>query len=220
MRDVLSACHPAVGAAWFALVLAFPVTSIHPVLLALGLAAGLLWSARLGGKWRPGTVLLLFFSAALFNPLFSHAGATILAYFPTGNPLTLESVLYGLGTGGMLVCAAVWMGCLSRVMTADKWMCLLGRSLPILSLLLSMSLGFLPRFQRRLAQLRLALEGALFGGDHQVPGGDHRVYVQKDQCRGDDRQKGGDKFELDADAFFPAPEAGLFHKTTRFPGPA
>ena len=41
MRDVLSACHPAVGAAWFGLVLAFTVTSFHPVLLALGLDAGL-----------------------------------------------------------------------------------------------------------------------------------------------------------------------------------
>ena len=156
MRDVLSACHPAVGAAWFALVLAFTVTSFHPVLLGVGLAAGLAWSARLGGRWRPWAVGLLFLSAALFNPLFSHAGATILAYFPTGNPLTLESVLYGLGAGGMLVCAAVWMGCLSRVMTADKWMCLLGRPLPALSLLLSMALRLAPRCRGRLRQISLA----------------------------------------------------------------
>ena len=156
MRDVLSACHPAVGAAWFALALAFPVISFHPVLLALGLAAGLRWSARLGGRWRPGAVILLFFSAALFNPLFSHAGVTILAYFPNGNPLTLESILYGLGAGGMLACAAVWLGCMSRVMTADKWMCLLGRALPALSLLLSMALHLLPRSRARLAQIAQA----------------------------------------------------------------
>ena len=53
MRDCLSSCHPAVSAAWFALVLAFTVTSFHPVLLAAALAAGLAWSAQAGRGWRP-----------------------------------------------------------------------------------------------------------------------------------------------------------------------
>lgn len=156
MRDCLSSCHPAVSAAWFALVLVFTVTSFHPVLLAAALAAGLAWSAQAGRGWRPWVLVLLFASAAVFNPLFSHAGVTILAYFPNGNPLTLESILYGLGAGAMLTTAAVLLGCMARVMTADQWMCLLGRALPALSLLLSMVLRLLPRTRDRLSQISLA----------------------------------------------------------------
>ena len=164
MRDAFSACHPGVNAAWFALVLAFTVTSFHPLLLLTALVCALAWSARLGASWSPAVLALLFLAAAVCNPLFTHAGVTILAYFPNGNPLTLESILFGLGAGLMLLAAAVLLGCAGRVLTADKWMCLLGRSLPILSLLLSMSLGFLPRFQRRLAQLRLAQRQVGLGG--------------------------------------------------------
>lgn len=156
MRDCFSSCHPGVNLAWFALVLVFTVTTFHPMLLGVALAAGLVWSARLGGSWRLKTLLVLFCAAALFNPMFSHAGATVLWYFPNGNPLTLESILYGLGSGGMLAASVVLLGCMARVMTADKWMCLLGKPLPALSLLLSMALRFLPRSRERLAQIAQA----------------------------------------------------------------
>lgn len=168
MKDAFSACHPGVNALWFALVLAVTVTSFHPVLLLTALACALPWSARLGAGWRSGTLALLFLAAAVCNPLFSHAGVTILAYFPTGNPLTLESILFGAGAGLMLLAALVLLSCAGRVLTADKWMCLLGRPLPVLALLLSMSLGFLPRFRRRLAQIRLAQRQIGLGGQTRL----------------------------------------------------
>ena len=40
--------------------------------------------------------LLIMLQTAFLNPAFSHDGVPILLYFPTGNPLTLESILYGL----------------------------------------------------------------------------------------------------------------------------
>ena len=40
--------------------------------------------------------------AALINPAFNHEGATLLTYLPSGNPLTLESILYGLAAGARL----------------------------------------------------------------------------------------------------------------------
>lgn len=156
MRDCFSSFHPSVNACWFAMVLVFTVTTFHPVLLLFSLMGGLLWSARLGVGWRSLPLLILFFTTAAFNPLFSHAGATILGHFPNGNPLTLESILFGLGAGGMLAAAVIWLGCLARVMTADRWMCLLGRLLPALSLLLSMTLRFLPRSRDRLIQIAQA----------------------------------------------------------------
>ena len=156
MRDPFSSYHPAVNAAWFAVVLAVTVTTFHPLLLLTALVCALLWGSRLGAVWRPRTLLVLFVTAAVCNPLFTHAGVTVLAYFPNGNPLTLESILFGLGAGLMLLAAAALLRCACQVLTADKWMCLLGRPFPVLSLLLSMSLRFFPRFGVRLAQARMA----------------------------------------------------------------
>lgn len=151
-----SNCHPAVPALWFALVLGFTMTTFHPVLLGIALLFCWLWWGRLGERPGGGRLLPLLVLAALFNPLFSHAGVTVLAYFPNGNPLTLESVLFGLGTALLLWAALACVGCLGRVMTADKWMCLLGRAAPILSLLLSMTLGAIPRLRARFAQVAAA----------------------------------------------------------------
>lgn len=164
MRDCFSSCHPAVNAAWFALVLAFTFTTFHPVLLLTALGAGLAWRGRLGAALGWPALGAVFLVAALCNPLFSHEGATILGYFPGGNPLTLESILFGLGAGAMLVCALVWLGCMARVMTADKWMCLLGRAMPALSLLLSMTLRALPRLRDKLEQLRQSQRQVGCGG--------------------------------------------------------
>jgi energy-coupling factor transport system permease protein len=39
---------------------------------------------------------------AWLNPLFNHAGVTLLFYLPGGNPVTLESMVYGLAAATML----------------------------------------------------------------------------------------------------------------------
>ena len=88
--------------------------------------------------------------AAALNPAFVHQGVTILAYLPSGNPLTLESLLYGLAAGAMLGAVALWFVCVTDVITSDKVVYLFGRVIPALSLLLSMILRFVPRFVRRL----------------------------------------------------------------------
>lgn len=154
MKDCFSRFHPAVNGLYFLLVLGISMTVFHPVVLAISLGCALVWSARLGGGFRPVTLLAVALLAAGFNPLFNHEGATILGYWPSGNPLTLESVLYGGGTALMLLVALGWFSCLNRVMTADKWMCLAGRALPTLSLLLSMTLRLVPRFRARLEEIR------------------------------------------------------------------
>ena len=98
-------------------------------------------------KW----CLPVFLLTALFNPAFSHEGVTILLYLPTGNPLTLESVLYGVSAGVLLVTVMVWFMNSSRVITSDKFIYLFGRVIPALSLVLSMTLRFIPKFKSQLA---------------------------------------------------------------------
>ena len=154
MRDPFTDCHPAVNFLYFALVLAFSMCLTHPAALLISLAGACCYLTRLLGaselgrsaRWLVPMALL----AAVVNPAFVHQGVTILTYLPSGNPLTLESILYGLAAGCMLASVILWFVCVTEVVTSDKIVYLFGRVIPALSLLLSMTLRFVPRFTRRL----------------------------------------------------------------------
>lgn len=138
---------------YFLLVLAFTMFVSHPVVLALSLVCAMAYAVRLRG-WRAvglslRYILPMALIAAVVNPAFSHAGTTILAYLPSGNPLTLESVLYGIVAAALLCAVIVWFSCFTEVFPSDKFLYLFGRVIPALSLVLSMSLRFVPRFKTR-----------------------------------------------------------------------
>ena len=160
MRDTFSDCHPAVNFLYFALVLACSMTLMHPACLLISLAGACCYVTRLCGlrelgrsaRWLVPMALL----AALVNPAFVHQGVTILTYLPSGNPLTLESILYGLAAGTMLCAVVLWFVCFNRVITSDKFVYLFGRVIPALSLVLSMTLRFVPLFRRQLETVRQA----------------------------------------------------------------
>lgn len=158
-RDTFSGFHPAINLLYFVLVIGFAMTLQHPVCQAISLLSGFAWSCALtggkGGK-KLGWLAAMFALTALVNPLFSHAGATILCYLPSGNPLTLESLLYGLCAAATLACALVWFSCLNAVMGSDKIFYLFGRVIPALSLLLSMTLRFVPRFAAQVKKVARA----------------------------------------------------------------
>lgn len=150
-QDAFAACHPAVNFLYFVLVIGCSMFVMHPIFLCLSLVGGLSYYVYLKGRkaLKTGLWLMLpvFFLTALINPLFSHKGVTLLTYLPSGNPLTLESILYGLGAGAMLVCVINWFSCYQEVMTSDKFIYLFGRIIPSLSLVLSMVFRFVPKFR-------------------------------------------------------------------------
>lgn len=158
MSDTFSRYHPVVNFLFFALVLVFSMVLMHPVCLLISLLGAVLYVIQLNG--RKGLRLSLRIAlpvmllAALVNPAFNHAGMTILTYLPTGNPLTLESILYGLAAGCMLCAVLLWFVCYNRVLTSDKFVYLFGRVIPALSLVLSMTLRFVPRFKQQMDVVR------------------------------------------------------------------
>lgn len=158
-RDAFSGCHPVVNFLYFGLVLAFTMFLVHPVSLAVSLAGALCYAIYLHGKRAVRASLLyllpMALMAALINPAFNHAGATVLTYLPSGNPLTLESVAYGLAAAVMLAAVITWFTCYTAVVTSDKFVYLFGQIIPALSLVLSMTLRFVPKFR---AQIRVVSE--------------------------------------------------------------
>lgn len=157
-RDTFSSFHPIVNFLFFGLVFAFSMFIMHPVMLIISLTSALLYAVYLDGK---GTLtfclkflLPMTLAAAIINPAFSHEGMTILRYLPSGNPLTLESILYGISAAVMLGAVALWFRCYTAVMTSDKFVYLFGRLIPSLSLILSMTLRFVPKFTAQLEAVR------------------------------------------------------------------
>ncbi len=159
-QDTFSGYHPFVNLIYFALVLLFTMFWMHPLCLAVSLSCACAYLLVLKGV--PAMKQQLFYlipialSAAILNPVFNHEGATILIYLPTGNPLTLESLVYGASAATLLAAVILWCSCLGAVMSTDKLVYLFGRVAPTLSLLLSMSLRFVPRFME---QLQCIIEG-------------------------------------------------------------
>ena len=176
-NDAFSRCHPLVNFLYFALVLLGAMVLRHPVCQVISLIGAIACFCCLGGE-KPGGfrlwyALALFVLTAAVNPAFSHEGRTILRYLPSGNPLTLESILYGLGAGLTLCTALIWFSNYTRVMTSDKFVYLFGRIVPALSLVLSMTLRFVPRFSAQAR--RVSRAQAAVGNDMHTGSPVHRV---------------------------------------------
>lgn len=152
--------HPVCNFIYFTTVIGFTMFLNHPVFLGISLVGALGYTLQLFGVKRSGKSLTgLFFLmlvTALINPAFSHQGITVITVLPTGNVLTLESILYGLGAACKLAAVLLWFRSLSEVLTTDKIVYLFGKTFPVLGLLLSMIIGFIPKMQKKLRDITLA----------------------------------------------------------------
>jgi len=153
-KDAFAHYHPLINMLYFMLVIAFSMIFLHPICLVISFACAFSYSVYLNGKKALKFALIfllpMLFLTAVINPLFSHQGVTILTYLPNGNPLTLESMVYGLAAALMLITVVSWFACYNAVMTSDKFVYLFGRIIPALSLTLSMALRFMPRFREQI----------------------------------------------------------------------
>lgn len=146
--------HPVVNFLYFLFVIGFSMFFMHPVCLAISLICGFSYYIVLKGKRKSlkalAYMLPLSLIMALINPAFNHEGITIIEYLPNGNPLTLESMVYGFSASIMLISVICWFSCYNEVMTSDKFIYLFGKIIPSLSLVISMTLRFVPKFSAHL----------------------------------------------------------------------
>lgn len=153
--DAFSKCHPLVNFLFFVGAIGFGVVIQHPAYILAGFMAGMLYYCLL--KPRTGWKVLLgmvpvFFVLAAVNPLFNHDGQRVL-FTLLGNPYTLEALYYGMAVGGIFLVMMVWFLCYSLVLTSDKFICLFGKLIPALSLLLTMVLRMIPNLIRKTRQI-------------------------------------------------------------------
>ena len=115
MADAFSTYHPVVNFLYFTLVLLFSMFFMHPLCLGISLLCAFCYFFYLKGKKAVGFslkfMLPMFIATALINPAFNHQGGTILTYLRDGNPLTLESIAYGIAAASMFITVILWFAC-------------------------------------------------------------------------------------------------------------
>lgn len=160
-----AALHPGVSMCYFVLALGLTLACGNPVTVLLSLTGAAWFSIRLHGLRAFGNTLRfvgpMFLLIALANPLFNHRGVTLL-FMLFDQWITLEAVFYGLVSGCMLCAVVLWFGCYQTVMTSDKFLYLFGQIAPAASLLITMTLRFIPQLQRNrreIREARLMLDG-------------------------------------------------------------
>lgn len=162
-KDAFAGFHPAVILAYFAAVLGLTMFFQHPVYQMVSLlgACAYLWylqgPRRLGQQLK--VLLPVLMGMAVLNPVFNREGATVLFYLFGKDRVTLEAVCFGLMAAVMMGASILWFGCSSSVFTTDKITCLFGRVAPSLSLMISMTLRFVPRFQNYLQETLRVQQG-------------------------------------------------------------
>lgn len=148
--------HPIVNFTYFVFVIGFGCLFLHPACLCISLLSGFTYSVMLKGKKQVKKNLIymlpMLIAMALINPAFNHEGVTVIGYLPSGNPLTAESIIYGLCTAAMIVSVICHFSCYNEVMTSDKFIYLFSKIIPAMSLIISMTLRFVPKF---LSQLKV-----------------------------------------------------------------
>lgn len=158
--DNFAGYHPIVNLEYFVIVIAIAMFSMHPVIICISLIMSLVYLTYLTGIrqviGRLKLLVTMTIMIIVINPLFNHEGMTILGYFKTGNPLTLESIIYGIFMALLMMSVILWFAIYNVIMTSDKFIYIFGRIIPHLSLIISMSLRYVPRFKEQFIRVREA----------------------------------------------------------------
>lgn len=164
MLDTIKRLHPVTLLVFIVCAVSGVLIINDPVLLIISLAAALSYIGLCGGIKALGRYLLmcLFVSlgVTIINPLVSHRGITVLLYLPDGNPMTLESVIYGVFAAVLISATVCWFFLVSRTLTSDRIIYLFGRLSPKLALLISMTIGFSQKLKHRVRDVRASRRAA------------------------------------------------------------
>ena len=139
--------HPGVTMLYISSAIVLTMLSYHPVYISVSFLCACAYSVFLTGfhEFRKKILFAftVFLAVAVLNPLFNKGGITVL-FRLFGNPVTAESVMFGLAAGGMLASVLIWFSCFNVLMTNEKLIYLFGKPLPSVALMLSMIMRLIP----------------------------------------------------------------------------
>lgn len=162
--DRFSKMHPVLEFTFFICAFLLSVSLSNPVFVLPALVFGVIYEFILRGREAVSCLkltLAIIFVVSLFNFIFAHYGVTLLFQIKDTR-FTFEALFYGIYQGAMLSAMLIWFGIFSRNIDSEKVIYVF-RFAPKCALIFSMVLGFIPRFNAKLEDIRNARLG-LNGG--------------------------------------------------------
>ena len=158
MTDEFSRYHPVVNLIFYLLILGTTMFQMSVGLVFISLFSAVVYYFMLkkteGLKYCAVVVGIIIVSA-IINPLFSHKGGTLLFYLFTGNPVTLESIIYGLISAIIIGAMLLWFSTFNQVMGVERILGAIGKVLPNVSLLITMIMRFIPQYTRHQSKVSM-----------------------------------------------------------------
>ncbi len=144
--------HPLTLIVYFASVIAFTMITVNPFMLLLSFFGAFFSTLLITKKRGFISYLIVFFAICITNPIFSHNGETVLFYI-FDQRVTMESLVYGIGAGLLIVSTLYWFSLFSHVFTEDKLVWLVGKISPKLCVVFCMALRFIPLFKENASSI-------------------------------------------------------------------
>ncbi len=150
--------HPIVNLVYFSLVIGITMFSLHIIMLGITLLNAGIYSYLLSGResiksnLQLATIVILLITT--INMFFTHNGETVLFYV-NGNRITLEAIFFGIISACMILAVIIWFTNFNRIISNDKLIYIFGSILPVLGLLISMVLRFIPLLKHRYDEISM-----------------------------------------------------------------
>ena len=173
-KSVFEANHPWVVFGYLVTVLFVTMSGMHPGMIGVSFTISLFYSLFLCGKniWKRS--LFVGIPVAVFTmgilPLFRHHGATPLFYV-NDMAVTMESIVFGGMMTLLLLAVLQWFYIWNVLVGQEKLLYLIGRAMPSVALVISMTLRLLPLMGKRLQDIREGNRGLEGTPSHNMRGG-------------------------------------------------
>lgn len=158
MKDEFSRFHPLVNLIFYLVVLGLTMFQMQLGLVLISIFSALVYFFCLKGQKGIKYLIMvgiIFLISSFINPLFSHKGGTLLFYLFTGNPVTLESILYGIVSSAIISGMLLWFSTFYQIMGVERMLGAVGRFMPHVALLISMILRFIPQYTKHQKEVSL-----------------------------------------------------------------
>lgn len=153
---IMNRMHPFTVFFYFLIIIGITAFILHPVMLGISFIGVVLFAVILEERitykqaiW----YLVAFVVLSCINPLFYHNGVTVL-FVLNGNPITLEAILYGMVASGTILTVLLWCKLLTRYMTTDKTLYLIGGISKKGALIVSMVFRLSPQYRYQAEQIK------------------------------------------------------------------
>lgn len=144
--------HPAVLLCQFISILLTVMFTFNPVIQITSVIGAVLCMITIGQadklKKNLKYYMIIFIIVCLTNPLFSQYGQTILIKYKF-IVITFESLMYGAGLGINIIGVIIWCQAYSFMISTEKYMALFKGKSPKISLILAVTLRYIPMLRRR-----------------------------------------------------------------------